>query len=294
LIEVLLEVGAQLVALVRGYVLYVLLSGYFFYVGLALMAGGAVLAVPHPRAAARIVWTGLVLALVSAVPIHSIGYLLLALSVVVWQISLKRGTGDRLRVSIILFAVVSAVIAAGIAVRADSGLKLSRDMKVFVIGDSLSAGLGDDRSQAWAELLATARQVDVSNLARPGATLSDGASQGRVIPQGPVIVLLELGGNDLLAGTTPKKFGAELRSLLAALAVEKRRVVMFELPLLPFQNAFGRTQREVCQQYGIALLLRSLLAGAVALPGHTSDGLHLTAQGHAWLAERVGRIWTDR
>ena len=131
----------------------------------------------------------------------------------------------------------------------------------------------------------------MSNLARAGARLADGASQARAIPQGSATVLVELGGNDLLGGTSAARFGADLESLLVALAAADRRVLMFELPLLPLQNTFGRIQRKVCKKHGVTLLPRSILAGALALPGHATDGLHLSAQGHSWLAGRVGEMW---
>ena len=35
------------------------------------------------------------------------------------------------------------------------------------------------------------------------------------------------------------------------------------------------------------LIPRAVLAGAIALPGNAVDGLHLSAQGHHWLAKRV-------
>jgi lysophospholipase L1-like esterase len=122
----------------------------------------------------------------------------------------------------------------------------------------------------------------------------DGTSQASGIPPGPATVLVELGGNDLLAGTTPARFDADLRALLAKVVMRDRHVLMFELPLLPFQNTYGRIQREVCEQHGVALLPRSILAGAVALPGHTRDGLHLSPEGHAWLAERMSEFWLER
>jgi lysophospholipase L1-like esterase len=108
------------------------------------------------------------------------------------------------------------------------------------------------------------------------------------------VVLVELGGNDLLGGTDPDAFARDLRSLLRAVAVGERRVVMFELPLLPFQNGYGRIQRRVCAEHGVDLLPRSLLAGAIALPGNARDGLHLSQQGHEWLADRVRLAWNEK
>jgi lysophospholipase L1-like esterase len=191
--------------------------------------------------------------------------------------------------------IVAAAIVFGWAFthQGASRLTLPRDRAVFIIGDSLSAGLGSSREDTWPQLLSARLKLEVSNLAWAGATLRDGASQARAIPEGPAIVLVELGGNDLLAGAEPATFGADLRSFLGTLVRKDRRILMFELPLLPFQNAFGRIQREVCAQYGVGLLSRSLLAGAVALSGHAGDGVHLSRQGHSWLADRVSKMWLE-
>lgn len=55
--------------------------------------------------------------------------------------------------------------------------------------------------------------------------------------------------------------------------------------------SFGRIQREACKDYGVTLVPRSVLARALTLPGNATDGLHLSAQGHAWLAARVSEMW---
>jgi len=192
---------------------------------------------------------------------------------------------------IALILALVGVLGAALAVRGDSRLALPRDNAVFVLGDSISAGVGASKEGTWPQLLSARLNLSVSNLAQPGATLADGASQARAIPKDPAIVLVELGGNDLLGGAAPERFGTDLRSLLATLMSRDHRLLMFELPLLPFQNAFGRIQREACKEYGVTLVPRSILAGAIALPGHASDGLHLSAQGHSWLAARMSDMW---
>jgi len=172
-------------------------------------------------------------------------------------------------------------------------MTFSPSKPVFVIGDSLSTGLGASQEGTWPQLMARRLNLEVHNLARPGATLADGKVQAAAIPKSTAMVFVELGGNDLLGGTSASRFEADLRSLLAIVVGGDRSVVMFELPLLPFQNSFGRIQREACREAGVLLLPRSLLACAMALPGHATDGLHLTPAGHLWLAERVGELWSS-
>ena len=255
---------------------------------------GVVVAAWHRRLGRWFSTGGLVLAIVSAVPIHPAAYLVLALSTAAWQFGPTRSATTRRAVDAVLILAVVAILGAALAARGDSRLDLPRDKPVYVVGDSVSAGLGTSKDGTWPQLLATRLGLNVANLAQPGASLADGASQARSIREGPAVVLVELGGNDLLGGTTPARFGTDLRSLLEVVKTRDRYVLMFELPLLPFQNSFGRVQREACKEYGVTLVPRSLLAGALALPGHASDGVHLSTEGHSWLAERVGELWLGR
>jgi lysophospholipase L1-like esterase len=107
------------------------------------------------------------------------------------------------------------------------------------------------------------------------------------LPSGAHLLIIELGGNDLLGGSNADEFRRDLTALLASVSQPGRIVAMFELPLLPLQNAFGEAQRDVSSRLGVRLIPRRVLAGAVALSGHTTDGLHLSAAGHRWLANRV-------
>lgn len=274
-----------------GVPLYLLISGDILYCGLCLVVGGVAVSTWRPSVGRVLAWSGLVLALVSAVPIHPALYALLFLLVVGWQISRRRDPRVNQRMAAVPLGGVALVLAAALLDRADSSVVLPTNRPVFVIGDSLSAGMRASKEGTWPQLVSAKLHLNVSNLARAGATLGDGKVQAKAIPEGPATVLVELGGNDLLGGASAAKFRADLHSLLGTLATKERTVLMFELPWLPFQNSFGRIQREVCAEHAVVLLPRSLLAGAVALPGHASDGLHLSAAGHSWLAARIAEMW---
>ncbi len=274
-----------------GVLLYLLISGDILYCGLFGLAVGVAAARWRPRLGVGLVWSGLVLALASAVPIHPLVYAILLLSGTMWHVSRLLSARVQTYAATILLIVVTVVVGLGVSGRDASSLGLPTDRAVFVLGDSLSGGLGPSTEETWPKLVSLQRNLSVSNLARPGATLATGVLQARAIPEGAAIVLIELGGNDLLGGTTPARFAADLRALVLAVVGRDRRVVMFELPLVPFQNEYGRIQREVSSQYGVTLLPRSILAGAVALPGYASDGLHPSARGHTWVATRVAEMW---
>jgi acyl-CoA thioesterase-1 len=276
-----------------GIPLYLLISGTLLYWGLLLVAAGVVASTRRPSLGRILAWSGMVFTLASAVPLHPALYVLLLLLLIAWQVA---GGWRQTLKHRLAGAVLGGVVLTSAAALLDSPgsrMRFSTGNPVFVIGDSLSAGIGASHEGTWPELMSRRLNLEVHNLARPGATLADGKVQAGAIPKSPAMVLVELGGNDLLGGTSAARFEADLRSLLAIVVGDNRSVVMFELPLLPFQNSFGRIQREVCRGAGVLLLPRSLLAGAVALPGHASDGLHLSPAGHLWLAERVGELWSS-
>jgi acyl-CoA thioesterase-1 len=69
-----------------------------------------------------------------------------------------------------------------------------------------------------------------------------------------------------------------------------RELVMFELPLFPFDNAYGIEQRRIAAKYGIRLIPRRCLAAILASPGATLDGIHLSNTGQRALAALVWEV----
>jgi acyl-CoA thioesterase-1 len=265
--------------------LYLLLSGDVLLVGLGAVALGVATRRWRNRPGVVLVWIGVALAFVSAVPVHLAAYALLLLAAAAWQVHPSRLAAAA------LVLVVSGVSVIAVRWRHGSVTRNSANTAVFVVGDSLSAGIGASKEGTWPQLLSKRLNVSVSNLAQAGATLALGISQVQALPPGPALVLVELGGNDVLGGSTPQQFESDLRMLLDAVVRKGRLVLMFELPLLPGQSSYGRIQRDAAREHGVGLIPRRVLAGAVALRGHTQDGLHLTAAGHAWMAARVAEIW---
>ena len=126
--------------------------------------------------------------------------------------------------------------------------------RMFVIGDSLSAGI-DDNIPTWPAVLAERRRIRVVNLAKPGASLSSAKRQAAQIPGGNQLVLLEIGGNDLLGSPTPMAFEQDLGQLLQAVCGRERVVFMLELPLLPLQSRYGQIQRTLAANQSLLLFL---------------------------------------
>lgn len=158
-----------------------------------------------------------------------------------------------------------------------------------VIGDSISAGVGDG-TVTWPEILRWRHDLDVVDLSHVGETAASAVKRlgGRQIPSG--IVLIEIGGNDLLGGTTPGEFHRSLNELLGQVSGPGRQLILFELPLPPFKGPFGRIQRKLAREYQAELIPKRILIDVLLSPETTLDSIHLTQAGHEKLADVVWKI----
>lgn len=160
---------------------------------------------------------------------------------------------------------------------------------LVVIGDSISAGLGG-RAAPWPTLFQQMTGVPVRNLAQAGATSTDAIKMASKVTSGDRVVLIEIGGNDLLAGVPSEHFERSLKTIFEDLTRPRRTIVMFELPLIPTRIAFGRIQRRLAEKYGVRLIPKRYFAQVVSGADATSDGIHLTPTGMQRMSHLVVRV----
>ena len=155
------------------------------------------------------------------------------------------------------------------------------ELRLLAFGDSLFSGYGltDPAEQSYpAQLEQALRQAGRQRLA---FTLDNQ-------PVKPDLVLLELGGNDLLRGLPPSETRANLDAMLSELAKRDISVVLMGLQAPPnagaqFQGQFDRIYGDLAKQHG-ATLVPFVTAKAFADPKLIqADHVHPTAQGVAML-----------
>lgn len=163
--------------------------------------------------------------------------------------------------------------------------------EVHVIGDSLSAGIADEQEHLWPNLLAHEWHVPIRNHAQAGATTASAIRQAEKIECDDCLVLIEIGGNDLLSGRDSRLIEADLDRLLVRLSGSRRTLVLFELPVPPIPGAyeFARLRRRLAHRHSVCLIPRREFAQVLLTPDATLDGLHLSNTGQRRLAELVSR-----
>lgn len=276
-------------------------DGTAFFVGVVAVVFSLLLLVrfrTRPAAAGLIAVAliGVVVVVSSATPLPAWTYVLWLLSVTatlvlcVWRSPLKA----RIVSAGVLFAISTGICAAEIPYHLFPRLSVGPRETVYVVGDSLSAGVEKDRTgrhcpelRCWPAVLADMTQLNVVNLAKPGAKVHSAAAQAKLAKQPNSIVILEVGGNDFFSDVTV--FRRQLDTLLSSLD-DHRAILMFELPLFPFQNAFGRAQRELAAKHGVILIPKRCLTSIWGSSGGTLDGVHFSQTGHETLARRVAGV----
>jgi acyl-CoA thioesterase I len=160
---------------------------------------------------------------------------------------------------------------------------------LVVIGDSISSGI-DSYVPAWPVVMQQSTSVPVKNLSRPGAQMAEGQDMAGKVTPDDRLVLIEIGGNDLLGGEPSVAFEKNLDATLSKLAMPGRTMVMFELPLLPHKIAYGQIQRRLAAKYGVWLIPKRCFVEVIGGANATSDGLHLSESGAHRMATFVAMV----
>lgn len=143
------------------------------------------------------------------------------------------------------------------------------ERKIIAFGDSLFAGYGLDPRDAYPEKLESALRAkginaDVINAGVSGDTTAAGLNRLEFTLAAqkdapPVLLILELGGNDLLRGLSPEETKANLAKMLAILKQQNVPVLLMGMRSPPnygpeYQARFDAIYRDLAKEYGAALI----------------------------------------
>ena len=197
-------------------------------------------------------------------------------------------------------AVVSLALAAGgFLVIADWPAKAAdRPVKIVVLGDSLTAGLGLAAGEAFPAKLDQALKakgitVDIADAGVSGDTTSGGLARlDWSVPEGTDAVIVELGANDALRGVDPKVTRAALDSILRRLKARGIEVLLCGM-MAPrnmgadYVRAFDSVFPELAAAHGVLFYPFFLDGVATQAKLNQGDGLHPNAAGVDLIVARI-------
>jgi acyl-CoA thioesterase-1 len=286
------------------WLIYFLLSGVTFFWGAIVLALAVVVRASIARRFAKgiagllaMVATILVAVSAAALPIWVYGlWSTILIAWVVWPLTRHKNGQMPIDVSVLLITVLVSVVELSYELRPSP--PPGQFSRLYVIGDSISAGIGVEHGNTWPKILRIEHSVDVVDLSRAGATIVQATRGINPADMSDGLVLIEIGGNDVIGQADPAQFGRDLDSLIERAGGARRQIVLLELPLLPFDNAYGVEQRRVARRHKITLVPKRFFIDVLSAPNATVDGIHLSAAGQRRMAEMVwsfiGTSMSDR
>ncbi len=166
--------------------------------------------------------------------------------------------------------------------------------RVLALGDSLTSSAGVAPAEAWPDLLASRTGWQVVNGGVSGDT-SAGALE-RLPPlleeHAPVLVLVALGGNDMLRRIPQQETVANLEQIIAVIRAHGAKPVLLATPNPSLMGAVFHhlSAADFYQQVADAQqvpLIKDAIADVISDPQLKRDPVHPNAAGHALLAEKI-------
>lgn len=235
---------------------------------------------------------GGVFAALSSTPLPLWFYVLWAIPVLWLIFDWRTGAAPQWRrYGLPILVALIAVAAAGVELpwHFTPAIEGPRPSRIIVIGDSISVGMRKDITP-WPTILAERHGANVVDLSKAGLKMPGALEQAKKLtaPQlADAVVILEIGGNDMLGKTQGRRFFENLDVLLGQVSGPTTTVILLELPLPPFYNRYGQAQRTLAAKHNAVLIPKRRFAAILAHPGATIDGLHLSQTGHDLFAEVI-------
>ena len=194
---------------------------------------------------------------------------------------------------LLVVLALTAATAHGGGMRGDS---------ILVVGDSLSAGLGIDPDQSWVALLQDRlnRQgygYRVVNASISGDTTTGGLRRlPRALAQNdPVVVVIELGGNDGLRGTPIRVMRDNLRRMIQMCRDIDVPVILAGMLMPPnygqaYTDEFAAVYKELAEANDVSLIPFFMKNVALDPALMQPDGIHPNAAGQPYLLENVWSV----
>lgn len=159
---------------------------------------------------------------------------------------------------------------------------------IVCLGDSITAGVGAGEDSGYPERLARRLGVPVVNAGVPGDTTADALARlPEALSRDPWLVIVEVGGNDLLRRVPEERIEANLRRIVEGVLEAGAVPMLVELEgslVGNLEDVFERLEDD----YRV-LLVEDVLDDVLSDPRLKSDRIHPNAAGYARLAEEVAK-----
>ncbi len=169
--------------------------------------------------------------------------------------------------------------------------KLGTDDVVLAFGDSLTYGTGAREEESYPAVLQGLIGRRVARAGFPGEVTEQGVQRlpGLLDEHGPRLLLLCMGGNDMLQKVDPAATEANLRTMVRQARDRGIEVVLIGVPKPELFGDVAGFYKKIATDLGIPLedqVLKDVLYDRA----YKSDAIHPNAQGYRKVAEALAKV----
>ena len=169
--------------------------------------------------------------------------------------------------------------------------KLGADDIVLAFGDSLTFGTGAGTQEAYPNVLSKLISRQVVGAGVPGETTADGLERLPAVLDEvkPRLMLLCMGGNDMLKKVNPLDTESNLRAMVRLARDRGIAVVLIGVPEPVLFGGTGAYYAKLAQEFRIPLE-NHVMHEVLFDNGLKSDPIHPNAKGYRRLAEAIAEL----
>ena len=200
----------------------------------------------------------------------------------------NRNPGGRYAGLLLLLSLALLLAACG---RSPYLPKLAPDDVVLAFGDSLTSGVGAGNGEAYPEQLARFIGRRVVNAGVPGETTAEGHMriESQLKQHRPRLLLLCLGGNDMLRRQDPGQTAENLRAMIRLAKADGVAVALIGVPQPSLFSGPPAFYEEIAEEFGLPYEGK-VFDEVLRSPRLKADAIHANAEGYRRVAERLAEL----
>ncbi|MFQ5755662.1 MAG: arylesterase [Acidiferrobacterales bacterium] len=184
-----------------------------------------------------------------------------------------------------------AVVLAGCSGKVPKLPPLATDDVIVAFGDSLTYGSGAKAKESYPAVLAELINRKVVRAGVPGELTAQGLARlpSVIEEHNPRLVIVCLGGNDMLRRVNEAEIKENLRAIIAGIRARDIAVVLVGVPKPALLTSAPEFYAGLAAEFGVPYE-GEIVTSVLYKPEYKSDGIHPNAQGYRKIAEAIAEL----
>ena len=189
----------------------------------------------------------------------------------------------------VILVILLGILVAMIAMR-NQKVMVTNTGPIVAFGDSLIQGIGATAGNTLPEQISELINQPVLNLGVSGNTSAQGLSRISDIPTNASLVILSLGGNDILRKVPLTETEENLDLITKTLTDNGSVVLLLDIRAPVFGRPYKQLYQRVAAGNDQVLLAENVFEGVIGNQALMSDPIHPNDAGYQIMAERINAV----